>query len=219
MSKATSTKGVKICISPATLATPVDVTPSAITKAKPAVMTVSSSSVTNGQLIVIPAGGTGFPELDGKTWVASAASATSITLLGSDTTGSTGTLAGTPVVHAVDSVEETCLCLSVFSIANQSPAKIDVGTFCDASATLLSQKVEAPSLTLGGFVDITSADYIELLKAETDGLSRNIKVTLPQNGYLVGEMIVGSIGWELPLDGAQQFTIEAQLASKFRHLF
>jgi hypothetical protein len=70
-----------------------------------------------------------------------------------------------------------------------------------------------------GFVDIDSADYLALLAASEDGMERIMRVTLPNNGYLVAPVIISSLGWSFPLDGAQSFVGTAQLTSKFKHIF
>jgi hypothetical protein len=128
---AKSTKGVQICISDPNTTNQIPLTVTAVSKAKPAVLTVDATAgVVEGAPILIPVGGTGFPELDGKTWIASAVTATEVTLIGSDTTASTGILAATPIVNVIPSSDMTCLCLSVFTINNETPGTVDVGTYC-----------------------------------------------------------------------------------------
>jgi hypothetical protein len=217
---AKSTKGVQICISDPNTTNQIPLTVTAVSKAKPAVLTVDATAgVVEGAPILIPVGGTGFPELDGKTWIASAVTATEVTLIGSDTTASTGILAATPIVNVIPSSDMTCLCLSVFTINNETPGTVDVGTYCDPSATLPSIKVPASTVNFEGFVDIDSADYLALLAASEDGMERIMRVTLPNNGYLVAPVIISSLGWSFPLDGAQSFVGTAQLTSKFKHIF
>jgi hypothetical protein len=79
--------------------------------------------------------------------------------------------------------------------------------------------VQAGTLTIGGYVDISSEDYPALLTATEDGLSRLIRIELPNNGYIVAPIIVSQITWELPLDGAISFTGTATLGSKPAHRF
>lgn len=216
---AKSTKGVKICVAGLDAAY-TSVIPTAITKAKPAVVTLASTTgMVAGDVAKFASGATGFPELDGKAWILGTVTATTVALLGSDTTGSTGTLVGSPTMLHAEVADMTCLCLSEFTPNVDTPTTISTATFCDPNASIPSQVVQAGTVAIAGFVDITSADYQMLLKADDDGLERVIRVELPTNGYLIAPGIVSGLNWALPIDGAQGFNATITLTSKFRHLY
>lgn len=216
---AKSTKGVKICVAGLD-ADYTSVIPTAITKAKPAVVTLASTTgMLAGDVVKFSSGATGFPELDGKAFVLGTVTATTVVLLGSDTTGSTGTLAGSPTMLHAESTDMTCLCLSEFTPNVDTPSTISTATFCDPNASIPSQVVQAGTVTIGGFVDVTSTDYQMLLKADADGLERIIRIELPTNGYLIAPGIFSGMNWQLPIDGAQGYTGLITLTSKMRHLF
>lgn len=213
---ATSTKGLMITITknPST-STPH--TPTAITKASPAVATLADTTgIAAGDLIVAEA--TGFPELDGKTFVAGAVAASTVELLGSDTTGSAGSLGATPILNVTSASAQTPMCLATIDPAVEAPGTTSVGTFCDPSATIPAV-AQAGTLTMTGFVELVEY-YEELLKAEADGVERVITITLPQNlGYIIVNAIIGSVGWQLPIDGAVGFTATGAMTTKPRHVF
>jgi hypothetical protein len=214
---ARSSKGLKICISKGG-ATANALTPTAVSKAKPAEITVANT-VKAGDIITIPTGGTGFPEIDGKTWVVGTASAAKFDLLGSDTTGSTGSLAGTPTLNHYADTDMECLCLSSIGISADEPGTISVGTYCDPTSTISSAAQAAGTLSFAGYVDVTDTDYQELLKAADDGVQRYMRIMLPSNGYIVAPLTFSSITWTLPLDGAVSYEGTAVLGSKPQHRF
>lgn len=227
MASAYSTKGTKICVLKGS-ATATPLTPTAISKAAPAVVTVASvTGLTVGDLITIPetgkTGATGFASLDGKTWVVGtiATVANTFTLIGSDTTASTATLAaGASISHYPSTANMLCLCLSSITFNPESANTISVATFCDPTATIPSQVVGAGTIDIGGFVDITDPGYKELLAAEADGKAREWRVTLGNGqGYVVFDGILSALSMELPIDGAASYAGTINLASKYRHLF
>ena len=218
---ATSTKNTKIYLSgiPSTFVTQV---PTAITKAKPAVATFPATTMfATGDIIKIPSGGTGFTELDGQTFTVGIVTATTIQLLGSNTTGFTGTLIGSPTVsHAPFSSYSAMACtLSEFTINVETPGTISTATFCDPTGSIPNTVVQAGTVTFTGNIDIADASYAGLITAEADGLERWLRVDLPGNGYLIAPVIVASIGWAVPLDGVQAFNGSFTLKSKFKHRY
>lgn len=214
---AKSTRGVKVCITKGG-STPTDLSPTAITKAKPAVVTCTGTGVVDGDLVYVT--GTGLASIDGKVWVAASATATDIELLGSDTTNDTGTFTGgTAKADHYASGDMECLCLSSLSFNADTPSAISTATYCDPTGSIPSAVVSAGTLDFGGYVDITDADYQELLLAEEDGKERLVRITLPDNGYLVSKLTFSTIAWDLPIDGAVAYSGSAVLGSKFRHLF
>lgn len=220
---AKSSKGIKICMSgPVDDSTSyISVTPTAITKAKPAVVTVASAAgIAKGDVITFD-NNTGFPELDSKTFIVGTvdSGANTFEVMGSDTTASTGTLVGATSVKVFEEAKFTCLCLSSLSIAADAPGTIAVGTYCDPTASIPASVSSAGTLSFSGYVDTTAKDYPALLAAEIDAKTRLIRILLPGNGYIVAPLIVGSITWSLPLDGAVSFDGTAVLGSKPVHRF
>ena len=220
---ATSTKNTKFHLSgPISGFAPL--TPTAISKAKPAVVSVASvASMINGDIVNIPAGKTGLSEIDGKTWIVANINtgANTFELLGSDTTASTGTLIAAPEIeHTPDTALVALTCtLAEFTINTETPGNISTATFCDVSAQIPSSVVAAGTATFSGFIDITSTGYQNLLNSVEDGLERILRITLPNNQYLIAPLIVSSLGFTVPLDGVQGFNGTMTLTSKFRHRF
>jgi len=203
--------------------TALDVT--AVTKAAPAVLTVTDTLTAQvGDVIHFPALSTGMSEIDGKTFIAGAVDDTgkTIDLLGSDTTASTDTfLAGTnkPMVSlAADFIELSCT-LSAITINRGTTDTVSVGTYCDPSASLPGAAAEAGTLDLEGFVDITDEGYKELLKAEADHEVHAFKIAWPNNGYLLASGVVTQVSQGAPLNGGIPFTASMVLSSAPVHLF
>ena len=226
MATAYSTKGQAAYVLKGS-ATAASLTPTAITKAAPAVVTVASTTgMTAGDIIVIPATGvtgqTGFSELDGKTWVVgTVASGTTFTLLGSDTTASTGTLAVSPsIAHYANATKMVLACFSDIKLNPETPAQIPVATFCDPTATLTSQVVGAGTADISGYIDISDAGYKELDLAKNDGIARKMIVKLGSSqGYIVLEGVVASLTPAMPIDGGYGYSGVINLSTKYRHLY
>lgn len=216
---AKSSKGTRVCITKSG-ATAQALVPTAITKAKPAKITVADTTGMAVGDIVLPKQ-TGFAELDGKMFVVGTVdlNGTDFTLLGSDTTASTGTLGNTPSIDHYDQNEMICLCWSSLTFNPEEPGTINVGTYCDPSATIPSAQVGAGTINFGGYVDITAADYIEMLKAGEDNVMRYLRVMFPNNGYLVFPVTFSAITWDAPLEGAVAYSGTGALGSHPRHLF
>jgi hypothetical protein len=224
---ASSTKGTKVCVLKGA-STATALTPTSITKAKPAVVTVAAvTGLSVGDLVSFPAtgatGATGISSLDGKSWVIGSIDATAktFTLAGSDTTTDTGTLAATPSINAYpNAANMLCLCLSSITFNPGEASTVSVATFCDPTASIPSQVVEAGTIDIGGYVDITDPGYIELLAAQADGKSRTWRVTLGNNqGYILFDGILSTLSLDIPLDGATAYSGTITLGSAYRHLF
>lgn len=214
---AKSTKGLQAFMTKGA-ASPTVLVPTSITKADPAVVTVASAaSVLTGDVVYME--DTGFTELDQNSFVVGAVTATTFVLLAMDLTGSTGTLDTSPKATHYEPSDMVLVCLSVLTMNVAEPGTVSTGTFCDPTTSIPSAVVEAGTLTLGGFVDITSPDYQELLNAEDDGEIRTLRVDLPSNGYLIAPMTISTITWDLPLDGAIGYSGTAVLGSKLKHVF
>lgn len=218
---AKSSKGVSICITKGS-ATGTAMAATAATKAKPAVITVADvTGLEPGNLIKFAADSTGLESLDGKEFVIANIDDTANTfeVVGSDTTNDTGTFAAGDDMTLYLKDDMVCLCLSTLGFNPESPDSIGVGTFCDPSASLPSAVVSAGTLSYGGYVDIAAPDYQELLLAEADAAERMWRITLPENGYIIFPATIGSLTWQIPLEGAVAYEGQATLGSRPRHLF
>lgn len=215
---ASSSKGVQIC---AATGAGSAIVPTAVTKAKPAAITVpTTAGAKAGDVVHIAANATGFPEIDGKTWVLGpGTTATSFELLGSDTTASTGVLAAAPTLTYFGTTSMTCLCLSEFTFNPENPGTVSVATFCDPSASIPQATTSAGTVDIAGYVDITANDYKALLAMSMDSKKHDFRVTLPNNGYIVFNGTLSSFNWNVPLDGAIGYSGQIVLSSKPVHLF
>lgn len=227
MASAFSTKGQTAFVLKGS-ATATSLTPTAISKASPAVVTVASvTGVTAGDMITIPAtgttGATGFSELDGKTWVVGTVTtgANTFTLLGSDTTASTATLAASPSLSLyTQSAKMVSVCFSEITLNQEAAAQISVATFCDPSATLTSAVIPPGTVDLVGYVDISDAGYKELDLAAKDGNARKWLVKMASSqGYVVLEGVLAVLTIGMPVDGGYQFTGTINLSTRYRHLY
>lgn len=220
---ASSTKGVKICLVKDG-ATGTALTVTAVTKAKPAVLTVGAAAATmkTGDVVTLGASATGLSEIDGKTWVVGATTATTIELLGSDTTGSTGTFADGSATTGYKDADMVCLCLSSLTFNPEEAQTISVATFCDPSASIPGAVAGAGTMDFGGYVDVTSNDYLELYKAiqQTSAKTYQVRIFLPNSqGYIVFPATLATLNWDIPLEGAIAYSGTFALGSKPRHLF
>ena len=218
---AKSTAGTKICIVKDGATTGVSVTATGVSKAAPAeVTTASTGTLKDGDLIFIPAAGTGLSEIDGKYFVVSNLVAdTSFDLLGSDTSKSTGTFAAGTAMKGHGDADMQCLCLSSIGFNRDQPSTIATATFCDTTSSIPGSATSAGSVDFGGYVDITDADYKELLKLEASGAETVFRVMLPNNGYIVFPAVINQITVDIPLEGAVAYSGSATLKSAARHLF
>jgi len=218
---AKSTSGTKICCVKDGATTGVSVTPTGATKAAPCeITTASTGTLKNGDLIWIPAAGTGLSEVDGKWWVITNLTAdTSFDLLGSDTTASTGTFAAGVGIKGHGDADMQCLCLSSISFNRDQPSTISTATFCSPSSSIPGSATSAGSVDFGGYVDIADADYKELLKLEASGAETVFRVMLPNNGFVVFPATINQITIQVPIEGAVAYSGSATLKTAARHLF
>jgi hypothetical protein len=112
-----------------------------------------------------------------------------------------------------------CLCLSELKFNSEKGATISVSTFCDPSASIPSASTTAGTVDIGGFVDVSTTDYAEIVAAEADGNERIFRIMLPGNGEIVFPAVIASLGWDIPLDGAMAWTAQLALGSRPRHLY
>jgi len=217
---AVSTKGLSVYLHKGGVAA-TELIPTAITKAKPAVVTVAAATgLTKGDVVKLDT--TGFKELDGKTFVIGTVDTTANTfeLIGADTTASTGVLGANPKAHVYKAADQIKLCLSSIDFSTEQGGSVGVGTFCDPSASIATPPATAGSVTMAGYIDKADLGYGELLKAVEDGASRMLQIVLPQDqGYIVAPLALSSLGWTTPLEGAIGFTASGSLSSKPTHLF
>ena len=215
--KAYSTKGLQIWFGDTVVTT---VTPTAITKAKPAVVTAAAITALDGDVAYMAS--TGFPELDGKYFTLSGVTATSMTLVGSNTTDSDGTLAGTPKIEVTeksDLIDLSCIAKTIV-FNRDAPASVAAGTYCDPSLSIASPIVPPTSVELTGNINIADPAYRELLDATEDGLTRVVDIVLPfGQGDIVGPATTTVVNWDLPVDGVQGFSATMSYSSAPAHRF
>lgn len=220
---ATNNKNTKIKISGA-YSTFTTLVPTAISLAKPAVVSLASvAGIAVGDPIKIPTGGTGFSELDGNLWVVGAVNTVgnTISLLGSNTVGSTGTLDATPTIQhapASNMISLTCT-LNEFTVNSETPGQISAATYCDPSAQISNPVFAAGNIQLRGNLDSADAGLAALLAAEADGLERLVIAELQNNGYLIAPVEITVINYEIPIDNKQSFTSQMLMKSKMRYRF
>ena len=213
---AQNTKGVQVCIGKGSV-TPSAITVTAVTAAKPAALTTTGNTLVAGDVVVVT--GATDAGLNG-TWVlAPSTSATSLALLGSDNTGGGTTFGAGAKVVGYASTDMECLCLSDFSINRDTPGTISTATFCDPSASVPAVVTQAGTVTIGGYVDISATDFKEVLGADLDGKPRTVRVTLPNNGFIVFSGVISGFSYQIPLDGAQSWTAQITLSGAPKHLF
>lgn len=217
--KGSSSKGVEIYMGKAE-ATPLELTPTAISSAKPAVVSLNSTTnLSEGDAVKVS--GTDFSELDGKWFtVGTIVDDTSITLVGSDTSASTASLGASPVLTVYTTSDVIKLCLASLAITADQPATVSTATYCDPTASIPSAIQQAGSIAITGWIDPSCDDYQEILKAEEDGLKRVFYIALPNDmGTIMCEGTMSSITFDVPIDGALGFSATLVLSSKPVHLF
>lgn len=202
-------------------AAPVVIVPTAITKAAPAEVTGAALTIKDGDLVV--ATKTGFPELDGKAWIAAnVAAGISFELLGSDTTNSAGALAAAPELAGYDTAADLVSlgCLGDLAMAREAPTAVDAGTYADPAQTITSQVVKAGTLTFKGPLNAQDEGYDELYMAWQDANARQLVIKLHDgNGYVVAPITVGMVQWDIPLNGAEGFSGTMVMGNEPRHLY
>jgi hypothetical protein len=214
---ARSSKGLRLFMSNggAGVAKPI----TGITKAKNPVATVADTTgMSIGDPIYITQ--TQFAELDNKWHTVGAITPTSFVIQGVDTTSETASLGAGATAQWYAATDMVSLCLSGITMNPETPGTINVGTYCVPSATLPATAVSAGSATLNGYLDIADPGYVALLAAEADGKERVLQVMLPQSqGSIVFGATFSTVTYNFPLDGGIDFTANATLSQKPRHVF
>lgn len=198
----------------------IELVPTAITKANPAVVTVDDTTgVTSGD--VISFANTNFAALDGKSFVVGDVTATDLTILNADTTNETATLSSAnptatviPMATGFDK-----FCLSTFSREAGAADTVSVGTFCDPSATIAGTS-DAGTISFAGYMDPTEDGYLELMKAVDDKQPRTIMVELPNDlGYVVMTGTINAFSESYDLGQAISWTSGMSLKSNPNYIF
>lgn len=211
---ASSTKGVKFCITKSG-ATPTTITYTAITKAKPAVVTATTTGLNDGDLITVT--GTGMASIDGKSFVVANKSGTDFELEGSDTTGEVAAGTGGTIKH-YSAGDMACMCWSSFDLSVDEAGVISTATYCDPSSSVPSAVTSAGSISFAGYVGKSDADYTELLKMVDDGASHFLRIQHPTQGTWVAPITFSNVSYSFPIDGAVEYSGSAVLGSKLVHL-
>ena len=213
---ASNSKGVVVSIvKQSAIGTTAEATAASL--ANPSVIS-TVDSVAVGDIAVFPSD-TGLLELNNKYFIADTIVAgTSFAALGANTTNSVGTFVESDVTIYAES-DMQILCLSVLTFNPETPASISTGTYCDPATSIASAAVAAGTVDIGGYVDIASSDYQELLAWSTLNQERFMKIYMPDNGWILMKLTLDSFNWEIPLDGAISYSGSATLASLPRHLF
>lgn len=184
-----STKGLTVWIQKrgagVTPTPPVTVT--AITRARPAVVSVNALAIDGFvQGDVVQVAGTGTDTLDGRTFTVANVDdvLNTFELSGSDTSAVVQALVAGNVTNVANDLTEFC----VASLdRQQQPAQaITVGTTCDPSAQIAGDP-QAGTLSVTGFVDYTKAGFTEFMKAVDDGLPRVLEIRLPVTAVASGD--------------------------------
>lgn len=163
---------------------------------------------------------TGFAELDNRYFSIDTVTEDGFTMLGADTTDSTGALIPNPEMTLYDTSNMVRMCLNNFAFNLETPGTVAAGTYCNPTATLPSTPTSIGTATLGGWIDVDDPAYAELLKAEDDGEDRVFSIVLPQGqGEIVAALSITGVTWEIPLEGGMAFTATGNLSAKPRHLF
>lgn len=217
MANVINTKGVNVYLQTGG-STSTDVVPTAISSAAPAVVTVAAvTGITQGDIVTFET--TGFPELDGKTFVVGTVDGTANTfeVIGADTTGTTGVLGATPKASVFKAADQVKLCLSQLELGSDSVAQISVGTFCDPSAQIPGTATPG-SISLAGYADPGDVGLAEVIVAAEDQQARLFQIVLPGtgNGYLVGKISLAGMSFGVPLEGAVTWSVTGSQASKIR---
>ena len=200
---AKSSEGVAMYLSVGA-AVPATVVPTAITSADPTEVTAASPVAPAAPFAlqqVVYCVETGFPELDGKYFtidslIGTSPDFTGFTMLGADTTDSTGVLVSVPKMEVYDNADMVKMCLNNFTFNLTAPSTTPAGTYCNPTATLSSPPTSVGTATLVGWIDVDDPAYVELLKAEDDGKTRVFTIVLPDGqGQIVAALVITGITW------------------------
>jgi hypothetical protein len=195
-------------------ANPTVVTPTGITSAKPAEITVAATTgIADGDVVMFK--DTGFPGLDGKSFIVGNVSGTTFEAVGSDTSGG-GTLGTTPVASVYVAADMQQICPSSIAVNLETPEQVSAGHFCDPTASVAGIAAGSGTLDLGMYQDVTDSGFQELLKAAEDGLEHTLVLKFPNNqGWLIATGTVSAFQMsDMPLSGAPAWSAQMSLSTK-----
>ena len=222
---AQSTKDLKIDMVDSTTPS-LSLTANGVTKGNPTIVSVvDATGVQVGDIMRFGSDSTGFPELDGLDWVVGGVSANDITVIGLDTTSSGSTFAAGSPIEVYQSPDMVRLCWSDFTSNAGSASSVSVATYCDPTASIPSQVVEAGTYDFSGYIDKDEAGYVALQAAYKSGRNVVFRVMMPKdgleagNGYLIFSGVIASFPLSFPIDGAQEYSGEITLTREPEHLF
>lgn len=164
---------------------------------------------------------TGFPELDGNSFVVTAATGTTITV-NADISASTGTF---DAVNAEATIlpmgQMQKICLSSIGINADTPSSVGVGTFCDPSATVAGASAGAGTLDFGGYLDTEDAGFVLMEELADISDPKSVVIKFPgTGGHLIMVGTLSSFNFtDIPLDGAVAYNAQFTLSSKPQHRF
>lgn len=183
---------------------------------KPTTISVTTDGGADGDLAVCS--GTNWQSVD-NVQVVSNYTASNFKALGCDSTRETvASKAGTVELYTADKM--TKICPSGFTDNSNTPSSISVATFCDPQATLPGAVADAGTVELTGYVDACDESYIALYESYEAQDQRYLRIDLGgEHGYIVMPVTSLSMNWDVPLEGAVQFTLSMVKGSATRHLF
>lgn len=189
---------------------------SAPTQADPTAIAVTLNGLADGDIVVCS--DTNWNSVD-QVQIASNSTGSGFDALGCDSTReTTASKAGECEWYAADAM--TKICPSGFTDNSTTPSTISVATFCDPQAALPGTAADAGQVELTGYVDACDPSYIALYESYESQDQRYLRIGLgPDQGYLVMPVTALSMNWDLPLEGAVEFTLTFVKGSATRHLF
>lgn len=180
----------------------VDLAPTDFTAAKPAVMTLASTTgIEAGDVILIQ--GTGWHKLDGRAFRAANITATTVELEGSDTTGETAEIADEAAAYEATLLES---CLTTFSRQAATPAQIDATTLCSTSRERVPGLPDQGTFSIAGFYDMTDPGYLRLIAAAADGRERVMGLFPSDGSALLFRGYISGLGESVAVDQMVSFT-------------
>lgn len=181
----------------------------AATKAKPCVITSTSTAVVGD--IVVPRN-TGWKSLDDQPFKVSVVAAGALTLEDSDTTNEQATLntTGTPPA-SVSTPTFLELCRSNFTANNPAGATIDVTTLCDIAHRIVAGLPAVGTWTAAGFYDCNDAAMFRARDYYRSGDDCILDVILPDGCGWTFAAIVNTFDVTLGINAAVANTIGGQI--------
>ena len=167
--------------------------------------------------------GSGFDELDAKSWVVDNISGSTFELIGADLSATSGSLdAGNVDCDLYKVTDMARLCIDGINISPGTANTIDISTFCGAAS--LPGNPTPGSVALTGYSDIDDVGYHSMLDAASDAAARYI-VCIPVTAvgankeyYLLQATFSGKTE-EFPVEGAVKYTFNGALGFETKHLF